>query len=75
MRGALTLEVIPRAKEQGVALPGAISAGTPMSDATKTGDSFYSNEMVDNVLTARYDNLRRAQNARLGQSWRVSRAV
>src|SRR5271166_3759070 len=34
-----TLEVILRAKEQGVALPGAISAGTPMSDATKTGDS------------------------------------
>jgi monoterpene epsilon-lactone hydrolase len=47
--GALTLEVILRAKEQGVALPGAISAGTPMSDATKTGDSFYTNELVDNV--------------------------
>jgi monoterpene epsilon-lactone hydrolase len=51
--GALTLEVVLRAKEQGVALPGAISAGTPMSDATKTGDSFYSNEMVDNVLVSR----------------------
>ncbi len=51
--GALTLEVILRAKEQGVALPGAISAGTPMSDATKTGDSFYTNEMVDNVLVSR----------------------
>jgi epsilon-lactone hydrolase len=48
--GALTLEVILRAKEKGVALPGAISAGTPMSDATKTGDSFYTNELVDNVL-------------------------
>ena len=36
-----------------MALPGAISAGTPMSDATKTGDSFYSNEMVDNVLVSR----------------------
>jgi len=51
--GALTLEVILRAKEQGVALPGAISAGTPMSDATKTGDSFYTNELVDNVLVSR----------------------
>ena len=51
--GALTMEVILRAKEQGVALPGAISAGTPMSDATKTGDSFYTNEMVDNVLVSR----------------------
>jgi monoterpene epsilon-lactone hydrolase len=34
-------------------LPGAISAGTPMSDATKTGDSFYTNELVDNVLVSR----------------------
>ncbi len=51
--GALTLEVILRAKEQGVALPGAISSGTPMSDATKTGDSFYTNELVDNVLVSR----------------------
>jgi acetyl esterase/lipase len=51
--GTLTLEVILLAKEQGVALPGAISAGTPMSDATKTGDSFYSNELVDNVLVSR----------------------
>ncbi len=50
--GALTLEVILRAKEQGVALPGAISAGTPMSDATRTGDSFNTNEFVDNVLVS-----------------------
>ena len=48
--GALTLEVILRAKEKGVPLPGAISSGTPMSDVTKTGDSFYTNELVDNVL-------------------------
>ena len=34
-------------------LPGAISAGTPMSDVTKTGDSFYTNELVDNVLVSR----------------------
>jgi monoterpene epsilon-lactone hydrolase len=51
--GALTLEMILRAKEQGVALPGAISSGTPMSDVTKTGDSFYTNELVDNVLVSR----------------------
>ena len=36
-----------------MALPGAISAGTPMSDVTKTGDSFYRNELVDNVLVSR----------------------
>jgi hypothetical protein len=51
--GALTLEVILRAKEKGVPLPGAISAGTPMSDVTKTGDSFYTNELVDKVLVSR----------------------
>ncbi len=51
--GALTLEVILSAKEKGVPLPGAISAGTPMSDVTKTGDSFYTNELVDNVLVSR----------------------
>jgi epsilon-lactone hydrolase len=51
--GALALEMILRAKEQGVALPGAISSGTPMSDVTKTGDSFYTNELVDNVLVSR----------------------
>src|SRR6516162_6806068 len=51
--GALTLEVILRAKEKGVPVPGAISSGTPMSDVTKTGDSFYTNELVDNVLVSR----------------------
>lgn len=51
--GALTLEVVLRAKDRGVPLPGAISAGTPMSDVTKTGDSFYTNELVDNVLVSR----------------------
>ena len=33
-------------------LPGAIAPGTPWSDMTKTGDSFYANEMVDNVLVS-----------------------
>jgi acetyl esterase/lipase len=51
--GALVLEMMLGAKQQGLRLPGAISPGTPMSDATKTGDSFYSNEMVDNVLVSR----------------------
>ena len=49
----MVLEVMLRAKQQGLRLPGAISPGTPMSDVTKTGDSFYSNEMVDNVLVSR----------------------
>jgi monoterpene epsilon-lactone hydrolase len=51
--GALTLEMMLRAKQEGVPLPGAIAPGTPMADVTKTGDSFYTNEMVDNVLVSR----------------------
>jgi monoterpene epsilon-lactone hydrolase len=48
--GALTLSMILRAKQERLPLPGAIAPGTPMSDLTKTGDSFYTNFMVDNVL-------------------------
>src|SRR5277367_1100182 len=51
--GALTLELVLRAREQGLPAPGALGAGTPMSDATKTGDSFYTNEKVDNILVSR----------------------
>jgi acetyl esterase/lipase len=42
-----------RAKQLGIPLPGAIAPGTPMADVTKTGDSFYTNELVDNVLVSR----------------------
>ena len=31
-------------------MPGAIASGTPMSDVTKVGDTFYTMELVDNVL-------------------------
>jgi acetyl esterase/lipase len=51
--GALTLEMVLRARQDGLPLPGAIAPGTPMSDVTKTGDSFYTNEKVDNVLVSR----------------------
>jgi epsilon-lactone hydrolase len=51
--GALTLELVLRARAKGLPPPGALASGTPMSDATKTGDSFYTNEKVDNVLVSR----------------------
>jgi epsilon-lactone hydrolase len=51
--GALTLETMLKLKELKLPLPGAIGVGTPMADATKTGDSFYTNEGVDNVLVSR----------------------
>jgi epsilon-lactone hydrolase len=50
--GALTLEMILRAKQEGLPLPAAIAPGTPMSDVTGAGDSFRTNELVDNVLVS-----------------------
>ncbi len=50
--GALVLEMGLRAKQAGLPLPGAIASGTPMSDSTKTGDTFYTNAMLDNVLVS-----------------------
>lgn len=50
--GALVLEMGLRAKQMGIALPGAIASGTPMSDSTKTGDTFQTNAMLDNVLVS-----------------------
>ena len=50
--GALTLEMILRAKQLGLPMPAAIAPGTPMSDVTKVGDSFNTNAMLDNVLVS-----------------------
>jgi acetyl esterase/lipase len=50
--GALTLEMMLKAKRDGVPLPGAIAPGTPMSDVTKVGDTFMTNAMLDNVLVS-----------------------
>jgi epsilon-lactone hydrolase len=48
--GGMTLAMVLKLKELKMPLPGAIMAGTPWSDMTKTGDTFYTNELVDNVL-------------------------
>jgi acetyl esterase/lipase len=50
--GALTLEMVLKAKQDGIALPGAIAPGTPMADVTKVGDTFKTNAMLDNVLVS-----------------------
>jgi monoterpene epsilon-lactone hydrolase len=50
--GALTLEMVLRAKREGLPLPAAIAPGTPMSDLTGPGDSFHVNALVDNVLVS-----------------------
>ena len=48
--GSLTITTLLRAKMEGLPMPGAIAPGTPTVDLTKTGDSLFTNEMVDNVL-------------------------
>ena len=50
--GALTLEMVLRAKQEALPLPAAIAPGTPMSDVTKVGDTFNTNAMLDNVLVS-----------------------
>jgi acetyl esterase/lipase len=50
--GGMTLAMVLRAKAEKLPLPGAIAPGTPWSDMTKTGDSFFANELVDNVLVS-----------------------
>jgi epsilon-lactone hydrolase len=48
--GGMTLARVPRAKIEHLPLPCAVAPGTPWSDMTKTGDTFYVNEMLNNVL-------------------------
>ena len=48
--GSLTFTTLLRAKMENLPMPGAIAPGTPTVDLTKTGDSLFTNEMVDNVL-------------------------
>lgn len=57
--GGMTLATVIRLKELGLPRPGAIMAGTPWSDLTKTGDTYFTNEYVDNSLGT-YDGLLQA---------------
>ena len=52
--GGMTLALILRAKAEGLPLPAAIAPGTPWTDLSKTGDSYFTNEGVDNILVS-YD--------------------
>lgn len=52
--GGMTLALVLRAREEGLPLPGAIAPGTPWTDLTKTGDSYFTNDGVDNILVS-YD--------------------
>jgi monoterpene epsilon-lactone hydrolase len=50
--GGMTLAMILRAKHEGLPLPAAIAPGTPWSDLTETGDTYKTNEWLDNVLVS-----------------------
>lgn len=50
--GGLTLALMLRARDEGVALPAAIAPGTPWVDLTGDGDSRNANDFVDNVLVS-----------------------
>jgi monoterpene epsilon-lactone hydrolase len=50
--GGMTLAVVLRAEKEGLPLPAATAPGTPWSDLTKTGDTYFTNEMLDNVLVS-----------------------
>jgi epsilon-lactone hydrolase len=49
--GSMVLSLIQRARKEGLPLPGAVMSGTPWSDLSKTGDSYYTNDGVDGGLT------------------------
>ena len=58
--GGMTLAMILRAKQEGLPLPAAIAPGTPWADLTETGDTYKTNEWLDNVLVSYNGYLRHA---------------
>jgi acetyl esterase/lipase len=52
--GGMALALMLRAKAEGLPLPAAIAAGTPWADLSKTGDTYFANDQLDNVLVS-YD--------------------
>jgi acetyl esterase/lipase len=49
----MSLAMVLRARAEGLPLPAATAPGTPWSDITKTGDSYFTNEMLDDVIVPR----------------------
>lgn len=52
--GGLTMATVHKLKELSLPLPAALMVGTPASDITKTGDTYFTNAEVDNGL-GRYE--------------------
>ncbi len=54
--GGLVLATLLKLKELGLPLPGAIAALSPWADLSKTGDSLFTHEYVDEIIIS-YDGL------------------
>lgn len=54
--GGLALAAVRRFRQLGLEVPGALYEGSPWTDLTKTGDSYFTNEGVDRILVS-YDGL------------------
>jgi acetyl esterase/lipase len=50
--GGMTLALVLRARQEGLPVPAAIAPGTPWADLTEAGDTYKTNEWVDNVLVS-----------------------
>ena len=79
--GAMTLAMVLRAKDEKLPRPAAIAPGTPWADIDNIGDTYGSNEWVDNVLVTwngwlgraakLYANGESLKNQRLADLWRL----
>jgi acetyl esterase/lipase len=54
--GGMALSLVQRLRDEGLPLPAALMVGTPWSDLSKTGDSYFANAGVDNGVVA-YEGL------------------
>jgi acetyl esterase/lipase len=50
--GAITLAMILRAQAERLPLPAAIASGTPWADISRIGDTYETNEWIDNALVS-----------------------
>ncbi len=50
--GGMTLALMLKIKENNLPMPAAMVVGTPWTDLTKTGDSYFTHEGIDNVLVS-----------------------
>ena len=64
--GGLALASVHKFRQLGLATPGAIYAGTPWADLTVTGDTMYTNEGLDRILTTPHGILTAAANLYAG---------